>query len=111
MAMQQNNFIPTQCNLHQGDLIDNKYIVANMLGEGAFGQVFKVKDLSGGVFALKVLMLWKIEPEIRTKLIQRFDMEYETSRIPSKYLVHSLDKGLINGNPYIIKPIDIKSCN
>jgi len=102
MAMQQNNFIPTQCNLHQGDLIDNKYIVANMLGEGAFGQVFKVKDLSGGVFALKVLMLWKIEPEIRTKLIQRFDMEYETSRIPSKYLVHSLDKGLINGNPYII---------
>lgn len=102
MAMQQNNFIPTQCNLHQGDLIDNKYIVASMLGEGAFGQVFKVKDLSGGVFALKVLMLWKIEPEIRTKLIQRFDMEYETSRIPSKYLVHSLDKGLINGNPYII---------
>lgn len=100
--MQQNNFIPTQCNLHQGDLIDNKYIVASMLGEGAFGQVFKVKDLSGGVFALKVLMLWKIEPEIRTKLIQRFDMEYETSRIPSKYLVHSLDKGLINGNPYII---------
>lgn len=102
MAMQQNNFIPTQCNLHQGDLIDNKYIVASMLGEGAFGQVFKVKDLSGGVFALKVLMLWKIEPEIRTKLIQRFDMEYETSRIPSEYLVHSLDKGLINGNPYII---------
>lgn len=100
--MQQNNFIPTQCNLHQGDLIDNKYIVASMLGEGAFGQVFKVKDLSGGVFALKVLMLWKIEPEIRTKLIQRFDMEYETSRIPSEYLVHSLDKGLINGNPYII---------
>lgn len=100
--MHQSNTIPTQCNLRTGDLIDKKYIVDKILGEGAFGQVFKVKDLSGGIYALKVLMLWKIEPEIRAKLVQRFDMEYETSRIPSKYLVHSIDKGLLNGNPYII---------
>lgn len=100
--MSSNNIVPSQCNLRQGDLVDKKYIVDRSLGEGAFGQVFKVKDLSGCFFALKVLMLWRIEPEIRGKLVQRFDMEYETSRIKSDYLVHSIDKGFVNGNPYLV---------
>lgn len=100
--MQNNYGIPNQCKLHQGDLIDRKYSIDKLLGEGAFGQVFKVKDLSGCFYALKILMLWCIDPNIRSKLIQRFDMEYETSRIKSNYLVHSVDKGYINGNPYIV---------
>lgn len=102
MEMQNNNVIPNQCKLHHGELIDSKYTIDKLLGEGAFGQVFRVKDLAGCFFALKILMLWRIDPEIRTKLVQRFDMEYETSRIKSNYLVHSIDKGYINGNPYIV---------
>ena len=97
--MQNNYDIPSQCTLHHGDIIDRKYTIDKHLGEGAFGQVFRVKDLTGCFFALKILMLWRIEPDIRTKLVQRFDMEYETSRIASNYLVHSVDKGYINGNP------------
>ena len=102
MVMQNNYDIPSQCKLHHGDIIDRKYTIDKHLGEGAFGQVFRVKDLTGCFFALKILMLWRIEPDIRTKLVQRFDMEYETSRISSNYLVHSVDKGYINGNPYIV---------
>ena len=79
MGMQNSGDIPSQCNLHQGDTIEGKYIVEKTIGEGAFGRVFKVKDLTGQAFAVKVLMLWKIDPDIRKKLVQRFDMEYETS--------------------------------
>lgn len=85
-----------------GQRIDNRYTVVKCLGEGAFGIVFKVTDPSGAVHALKVLKLWEVHPEIRQKLADRFEMEYQTGRIDSPYLVHSVGHGFVGGNPYIL---------
>lgn len=92
-----------RCDLHTGSVINNKYIVDKLLGEGTFGRVFRVKQMSdGALFALKLLKLWTIESVEREKLLKRFEQEYDTGRIKSNYLVQSYDKGFVEGNPYII---------
>ena len=91
-----------RCNFSVGESIDGKYQVQKVLGEGTFGIVYSVIDGQGNPYALKLLRLWEVHPEIREGLVMRFDMEYETGRIESEYLVHSLDHGLVNGNPYIV---------
>ena len=94
--------IANRCDYRIGDSIGH-YRVQKQLGEGAFGIVYKVSDTSSGnPLALKLLKLWSMEPELRDQLSQRFDMEYETSRIDSPYLVHSVGKGITEGNPYIV---------
>lgn len=85
-----------------GERVNNQYTITKVLGEGAFGKVYKVNDASGKVYALKLLKLWEVHPEIRQQLVDRFEMEYQTGRIDSPYLVHSLDIGLVSGNPYIL---------
>jgi serine/threonine protein kinase len=94
--------ISQRCDFNPGDFIEHKYHIENKLGEGSFGTVFKVKDISGLVFALKLLKLWEVPPEIRKKLTDRFDMEFETGQIKSNYLVQSVAHGFTKGNPYIV---------
>ena len=91
-----------RCAFNTGDRIDNRYTVTKSLGEGAFGMVFKVADSHGKEYALKVLKLWEVHPEIRQQLADRFEMEYQTGQISSPYLVHSVGHGTIKGNPYIL---------
>ncbi len=91
-----------RCDFSVGDYIDGKYRVTKMLGEGSFGKVFCVSDNTGNNYALKLLKLWEIHPDIRQQLVSRFDMEYETGRINSPYLVHAIGHGLAQGNPYIV---------
>jgi serine/threonine protein kinase len=91
-----------RCDISIGQRIDNRYTVTKSLGEGAFGMVFKVNDASGQTYALKVLKLWEVHPEIRQQLADRFEMEYQTGQIDSPYLVHSVGHGYVNGNPYIL---------
>ena len=91
-----------RCDFGIGQRIDNRYTVAKSLGEGAFGMVFKVTDTSGRTYALKVLKLWEVHPEIRQQLADRFEMEYQTGQIDSPYLVHSVGHGFVGGNPYIL---------
>lgn len=94
--------IVQRCSFSVGDVIDGQYGVEKMLGEGSYGKVYAVRDGQGRVFALKLLKLWEVPSEIRGPLMARFDMEFETGRIESNYLVHSLTHGLIAGNPYIV---------
>ena len=91
-----------RCDFDIGQQIDNRYTVTKGLGEGAFGMVFKVSDRYGRTYALKVLKLWEVHPEIRQHLADRFEMEYQTGQIESPYLVHSVGHGLVSGNPYIL---------
>lgn len=94
--------VAQRCNFVIGDIVDGKYQVDRVLGEGSFGKVYSVRDKYGTQYALKLLKLWEVHPEIRNSLINRFDMEFETGQIPSNYLVHSISHGLIMGNPYIV---------
>lgn len=91
-----------RCNFSVGDRIDGKYFVKKHLGEGAFGSVYLVQVPGGEECALKMLRFWEVHPELREKLKQRFDMEYQTGLINSPYLVQSYGKGWVSGNPYII---------
>ncbi|GAP71189.1 serine/threonine protein kinase [Candidatus Symbiothrix dinenymphae] len=91
-----------RCDFKRGDTID-KYQIESVLGEGSFGKVFRVKDSSQHVYALKILKLWEVPSDIRQKLIERFDMEFETGRIPSNYLVQSIAHGYTNKDiPFIV---------
>lgn len=94
--------VAERCSFSASDYIDNKWKVDSFLGEGTFGQVFRVKDPGGRIYALKLLKLWEIEASERPNLLKRFDREYETGRIQSNYLVHSLHKGNVRGNAYIV---------
>lgn len=98
----RNKQVPRRIDFKSGDLVDGKYKVEKSLGEGAFGQVYKVIDRYGDVYALKLLRLWDVPSEIREPLIERFEMEFKTGQIDSRYLVRSLDYGFANGNPYIL---------
>lgn len=97
--------VPHRADYKQGDIVNGRYRVEKSLGEGAFGQVFKVDDLNdpnNPTRALKLLRLWDVPSELRQPLIDRFKMEFETGQIRSQYLVHSSDYGFANGNPYIV---------
>lgn len=94
--------VAQRCSFSIGDIVDGKFQVKKILGEGSFGKVYAVQDSRGELLALKLLKLWEVPSEIRESLVVRFDMEFETGRIESNYLVHSLSHGLILGNPYIV---------
>lgn len=96
------NIVPQRHICSVGEIVNSRYKVVSLLGEGSFGHVFKVTDFSGTVYALKLLHLWDVPSDIRQPLIDRFEMEYRTGRIQSDYLVHSVDIGYLAGNPYIV---------
>lgn len=91
-----------RCTFSVGDRIDKKYKVVKNLGEGSFGLVYLVQDSQGNKYALKMLKFWEVPPQIREKLEQRFEMEYQTGLIDSPYLVRSYGRGWVSGNPYIL---------
>jgi len=94
--------VPVRFDCKEGDLITEKYRLVSSLGQGAFGQVYKVEDISLRVWAMKLLRLWDVPSEIRKPLVERFEMEYKTGLIDSPFLVQASDYGFIKGNPYIV---------
>lgn len=96
------NYFAEKCDLKQGEYVNGRYCVEKVLGEGSFGVVYKVLDGQNQPYAMKILPLWKRTSEERAELVQRFKMEFETGRIDSPYLVHSLEYDQIKGNPYIM---------
>lgn len=94
--------IPRRFDFKEGVLIEGKFRVLSHLGDGSFGEVYKVESLDGKIWAMKLLRLWDIPSGIRKSLVDRFEMEFNTGRIECPYLVHSTTFGFINGNPYIV---------
>lgn len=92
-----------RCDFKPGDVVDGKYSIRKSLGEGSFGVVYLVDDLTNHQpRALKLLRLWDVPSEIRRPLKERFKMEFETGQIASENLVQSFSYGYVVGNPYIV---------
>ena len=89
-------------NINKGDLFDGKYRVIEQIGGGSYGDVYKVINFHGEIYALKILRLWEIMSDLHEGLVKRFEQEYKVMKISSEYLVHSLDFGTVQGNPYIL---------
>ena len=96
------NVVVDRCDFQPGSIVDGKYTVKKLLGEGSFGAVYLVNDGRGSSYALKLLRLWEVPSEIRKELTDRFEMEFETGQINCDNLVRSLNYGMVGGNPYII---------
>lgn len=94
--------IAYRLDIKTGDLIDGKYTVINRIGSGSYGDVYKVKDVQGNNYALKLLRLWEVSNELHDPLVAKFDQEYKTGKLTSEYLIHSLDFGVVKGNPYLL---------
>lgn len=94
--------IAYRLDINAGDLIDDKYSVVNRIGSGSYGDVFKVKDVLGNNYALKLLRLWEVANELHDPLVAKFEQEYKTGKLTSEYLIHSLDFGVVKGNPYLL---------
>ena len=93
--------IPQRCEYGVGDVIGPGFKIKKILGNGAFGFVYKVLGLDAKEYAIKLLKLWEVSPEHYEKLKARFVMEYDTGLIDSPNLVHSYSYGEERGNPYI----------
>ncbi len=94
--------IAYRLDIKSGDLIDGKYSVVSKIGSGSYGDVFKVEDVRGNNYALKLLRLWEVSCDLHAPLVAKFEQEYKTGRLVSEYLIHSLDFGTIEGNPYLL---------
>lgn len=93
--------VAQRCDFGIGDVIGPGFKVKRILGNGAFGIVYKVVGPDAKDYAIKLLKLWEVSPEQHEKLKSRFIMEYNTGLISSPNLVHSYSYGEEAGNPFI----------
>ena len=97
------NGIVERCDFRVGEYITPTYCIEKMLGEGSFGKVFKVNNQKKKqTYALKLFKFWEMQPKERENMFARFQMEFETGLINSKYLVKSIEHGLVKGNPFMV---------
>ena len=65
-----NNRTVDRCDYNVGEYINNRYRVSQTLGEGSFGKVYRVTDSASKDYALKLLRLWEVPPEIRVDAVR-----------------------------------------
>ena len=87
-----------RCDFNEGDLIDGRFRVTGKLGDGSYGNVYKVVDGNNRIYALKLLRLWEVSSDYYDELVRRFEMEYRVSHMDSDYFVRSHDYGQVEGN-------------
>ncbi len=81
-----------------GDFVDSRYEVVSLLGKGAMGEVYKVKDLNtNSIVALKLFSLATLHPNS----LQRFESEFDFIKsFNSEAIIKSYEKGSAVGRPY-----------
>ena len=98
--MSTTDISPMRVSPVEGEQI-GQYIISSILGEGTFGTVYKVLDNRNNIYALKLLRLFELFPiQERGNVAKRFELEFNTAKINSPYLVPSHEKGMEKGNPY-----------
>jgi serine/threonine protein kinase len=79
------------------------YHLDKVLGEGRFGIVYKGYHIeSKAIVAIKFLKVWSVPDHAKSNLIRRFELEYETGKIESPYLIKTFDINQIEEIPYFI---------
>jgi serine/threonine protein kinase len=83
-----------------GELIAQKYLLLNLLGRGASGEVYRARNVvAGNVLALKLLME---ESGRDSELVQRFFREARAiNRVGHVNIVSVFDAGFADGVPYL----------
>ena len=94
--------IAYRLNIQINDLLAGKYRVKKPIGSGSYGNVYLVEDLLHRRYALKVLRLWEVQGDLHENMVLHFQKEYEAAKQPSEYLIHTLDFGTLQGNPYFL---------
>lgn len=84
-----------------GSIINEKYEVISLLGQGGFGQVYKVKSLSdGNLYALKICTT--DDPED----LRRFAREVRLmAGISSPHVVQLIDYDVTSAQPWFVMPL------
>jgi len=98
------NYVPEAIHLKAGDVISGRkeaYRILKFINEGGFGTVYQV-EAHQKLFALKIIKLRNVMPEDRHEVKSRFKREYEAGQVKSDYLVHSVDRGELKGNPFLV---------
>ena len=104
-AVPDNDLVPEAVDLHKGDEVTglkDKYHIVNSIDKGGYGLVYLAKNKADDQYALKVIEMRKVLPTEHQEIRKRFDREFEAGQIMSDYIVNSLDKGNLQGNPFII---------
>ena len=58
-------------------------LVELRLGQGGFGSVYKIRNASQKVFAIKILDLWRLKPNEFDEVSERFKQGFLTGQIDS----------------------------
>ena len=85
-----------------GTIIDHRYVLGSLLGEGSFGAVWRAQDqrLSNRAVAVKLLKSEFLEHE---SAVRRFDAEADAlAQISHPNIVGVLDRGVWNSQRYIV---------
>jgi serine/threonine protein kinase/ribosome-associated protein YbcJ (S4-like RNA binding protein) len=104
-AIADKDIVPEAVDLHKGDEvkgIKNKYHIVNSIDKGGYGLVYLAKDQEDTQYALKVIEMRKVLPNEHQEIRKRFEREFEAGQIHSDYIVNSMDKGSLQGNPFIV---------
>src|SRR4051812_2797321 len=85
-----------------GDIVDGKYEIVRLIGEGAWGDVFEgINTRIKRRVALKVLKADYVQHQ---EMVARFEREAMTAtQIESPYVVQVYDAGVLeDGRPYLV---------